>query len=111
MSQKELEGIKSNRVDLKDAPATITPTKVESEVRKDPADKVDCLYVDFYFMVGEDEMTLTNKYRPYHIKVLLARMKAMKIKNIKTYINKLWRLEKEPFGKLGFEKYLPALEE
>jgi len=111
MSLKELEGIKSNRVDLKDIPMKITPCRIETEVKEDPADKVECLYANFYWMVGKDEMVTTLKYRPFHIKILIARMNELKIKDVKDYVNKLWTHEKEPFGTLGYGKYLPAPEE
>jgi len=111
MSMKELEGIKSGRVDLDEAPDRITPTKIESKIKPDPKDEVDCLYVDFYWMEKNDEVVTTMKYRPFHIKVLLGRMKEMKIKNIVDWTNKLWLLERKPFGTLGYPHYLPAVEE
>ena len=109
MSVKELEGIKSGRVDLEDAPITLVPTRIQAGLKIDPADDVECLYVDFFWMEGKDEKTLTMKYRPFHVKELLARMKTLKIKNIADYVNETWEYTRKPFGTLGYEKYLPVL--
>lgn len=111
MSLKEIEGIKSNRVDIEDIPKEIQPTKIETEVKKDPADKVECLYANFFWMQGKEEVTCTQKYRPFHAKVLLTRMNALGLKNVSEWVGHTWRLEKEPFGTLGYEKLLPVADE
>lgn len=112
MSMKELKEIRSGRVDLDEAPEAITPTRIETEIKEDPADKVKCLYVNFFWEGKEkEELTLTMKYRPFHIKVLMERMNALKIKNIADYVNKMWKLEKKPFGTLGYPHYLPPVKE
>jgi len=108
MSIKELRKIKSGRVDLEDAPDKIVPTRIETEIKDDPKDKVSCLYVNFFWDIAGEEATLTQKYRPFHLKILIARMDELKIKNVGDYVNKTWLLEKKPFGTLGHPHYLPT---
>jgi len=110
MSMKDLLKIKSNRIDLDDAPDSITPTKIESEQRQDPKDKIDCLYVNFYWLEGKDEVVTTMKYRPFHVKALIGRMDELGIGDINEHVGKIWSLE-DSKGKLGFPHYLPVGEE
>ena len=111
MSVKDLEKIKSNRVDIEDIPQQIKPTRIETEVKQDPKDKVECLYANFYWMQGKEEVTCTQKYRPFHVQVLLERLNTLKIENVSEWVLKPWNLEKKPFGTLGYEKPLPVAED
>ena len=111
MSMKDLERIKSRRVDLDDAPKIIVPISIDAEIRKDPKDEEECLYTDFTYLRGKDEVVITQKYRPFHIKVLLKRCKLMKIKNITQWVDKPWKLEHEAFGGIGYAHYLPVQDE
>ena len=108
MSMKDLARIKSKRVELDDAPRYIHPTKVDAEIRPDPKDDVECLYCDFHFTQGKDELVITQKYRPFHIKVLMKRMKLMKIKDVANWVAKPWKLEHDAFGGIGYAHYLPV---
>lgn len=110
MSMKDLERIKSKRTDLDDAPRFITPDAIISEIREDPnhKDKQECLYCDFHYVEGKFSKVVTQKYTPFHIKVLMKRMKLMKIKAVDKWINKPWKLEHEAFGGIGYAHYLPV---
>ncbi len=111
MSMKDLLKVKSSRIDLDDAPESIHPTRIETEMKKDPKDKEDCLYVNFYWKVNKEEVVTTMKYRPFHVKVLVERMNTLKISDMSEWVGKQWDLEHEPFGKIGYPHYLPTTED
>lgn len=111
MSMKDLEDLKSGRVELEDAPRYIQPTSIESEQKEDKDEKM-CLYLHFKYMEEEDEMTVTQKYTPFHIAQLVKRMKLMKIKDCTKWLTpNQWKMEQEVFKGVGFPKYLPVQSE
>ena len=109
MSLDELEEKAAGRVELDDAPKYITPNRIEYEWKEDK-DKKECLFVNFFWVEKDIEVSLTQKYTPFHIVRLLDRMKLMKIKNIIDWTEAPWKMESAPFGGVGYPKYLPVQE-
>ncbi len=109
MSVKDMEELASGRVDLEDAPKLIYPVRIETE-RKEDKDEKECLYANFFWEEKGTEVSLTQKYTPFHISALLKRMKFMKIKNIGDWVGPEhpWRYETEVFKGIGYPKYMPV---
>jgi len=110
MSMKDLEGLKSGRVELDDAPKYIYPERIDSEIKEDNSEKKQrCLYLNFFWTEDGEERTVTQKYTPFHIGKLTARMKLMKIKDLTKWVgDKPWKMEHEVFKGVGFPKYMPV---
>ena len=110
MSIKDLEGLKSGRVELDDAPKYIYPERIDSEIKEDNSEKKQrCLYLNFYWTEDGEERTVTQKYTPFHIQKLVARAKLMQIKDLTKWVGgKPWKMEHEVFKGVGFPKYMPV---
>jgi hypothetical protein len=115
MSLKDLDELKSGRIDLDDSPKFIYPQRIEKEVKERTNQKgitERCLYLNLFWEEDGKEIFMTQMYTPWHLVQLVKRMKLMKLKDVTKHLAPLpWKLESEVFSGTGNPRYMPVQSE